>query len=121
MSLGIVELTFNSLIIRVCLFTKSVTRNMDELVRHIHRYCYPSKLLYKMNSYALTALFELLLDRYISNDEFKAAMRSAGFEPIAQKYVGINHQYKLRVIDTPDVPQMYRGRGYQSPKKNKGE
>lgn len=77
---------------------------MDNLVSKIKEYCSPSHSKYKMGSYQLKALFENLMDSYISYPEFCKALRAAGFDP---------QPLYLNVIDRPDVPQKYRGRGYQ--------
>ena len=86
---------------------------MDDLVSLIRQYCQPSKSIYRFSSYGLKAVFEFLLQRYVSNDEFKAAMMTAGFEPTARSQKRTNHRYYLEVIDTPEVPIMYRGRAHQ--------
>lgn len=57
-----------------------------------------------MGAYKLKALFENLMDSYISYPDFCKALRAVGFDP---------HPLYLRVIDRPDVPSKYRGRGYQ--------
>lgn len=77
---------------------------MDDLVLMIKEYCTPSPNKYQMGAYKLKALFELLMDIYISYPDFCKALRAAGFDP---------HPLYLRVQDTPDVPPKYRGRGYQ--------
>ena len=93
----------------------------SKLVELIQRYCRPSKSQHKMCSYALKGLFENLLGSYISNDEFKAAMVEAGIEPTPKSVRTINHLYKMAVVDMPEVPQRYIGRGYSRKRKNKGE
>ena len=92
---------------------------MDKLVELIRHYCQPSQSLYKMSSYALKGLFELLTGEYVSNQDFKAAMMAAGYEPTPESKGRANHLYRLRVTDSPDVPQMYRGRGYQTTKEQR--
>ena len=93
----------------------------QELVKQIQKYCRPSKSQHKMCSYSLKGLFEKLTGDYISNDEFKAAMIEAGFEPTPKSVGTTNHLYKMVVMDSPEVPQRYRGRGYTRTKKSKGE
>ena len=77
---------------------------MNKLEEKIKEYCSPSHTKYKMGAYQLKALFELLMDKYISYTDFCKALRAAGFDP---------HPLYLSVIDRPDVPHKYRGRGYQ--------
>ena len=72
-----------------------------------------------MSSYGLKALFEQLLHRYISNDEFKAAMIEAGFTPTKDSLNDTNHRYRLKVFDCPIVPPIYRGRGYEIAKQER--
>ena len=93
----------------------------QELVKQIQKYCRPGKSQHKMCSYSLKGLFEKLTGDYISNDEFKAAMVEAGFEPTPKSVRTINHLYKMAVVDMPEVPQRYIGRGYSRKRKNKGE
>ena len=50
------------------------------------------------------------MDSYISYPEFCKALRAAGFDP---------HPLCLKVIDRPDVPSKYRGRGYAKERKKK--
>lgn len=83
---------------------------MDDLVLKIKEYCSPSKCKYKMGCYQLKALFELLMDKYISYTDFCKALRAAGFDP---------HPLCLKVIDRPDVPPKYRGRGYATERRKK--
>ena len=86
---------------------------MDRLVALIQHYCLPAKSRYRFSSYGLKALFELLAGQYITNDEFKAAMIAAGFMPTKKSSTQINHRYLIQVIDSPEVPIMYRGRAHQ--------
>lgn len=86
---------------------------MDRLVVLIQHYCLPAKSRYRFSSYGLKALFELLLGQYITNDEFKAAMIAAGFMPTKKSSTQTNHRYLIQVIDSPEVPIMYRGRAHQ--------
>lgn len=83
---------------------------MEDLVLKIKEYCTPSPNKYKMGAYKLKALFEVLMCAYISYTDFCKALRAAGFDP---------HPLCLRVIDRPDVPQKYRGRGYQKERRKK--
>lgn len=83
---------------------------MDDLVLMIKEYCTPSPNKYQMGAYKLKALFENLMDSYISYPEFCRALRAAGFDP---------QPLYLRVIDRPDVPPKYRGRGYQPTKERR--
>ena len=83
---------------------------MNELVLMIKEYCSPSKCKYKMGAYKLKALFENLMDSYISYQDFCKALRAAGFDP---------HPLCLKVIDRPDVPPKYRGRGYATERRKK--
>lgn len=83
---------------------------MKELNEKIKEYCSPSHTKYQMGAYKLKALFEVLMDKYISYTDFCKALRAAGFEP---------HPLCLRVIDRPDVPSKYRGRGYAKERRKK--
>lgn len=91
---------------------------MDRLVVLIQHYCLPAKSRYRFSSYGLKALFELLTGEYITNDEFKAAMIAAGFEPTKKSKGETNHRYLIQVIDSPEVPTMYKGLGHQYTKYN---
>ena len=83
---------------------------MEDLVLKIKEYCSPSHTKYKMGGYKLKALFEVLMDKYISYTDFCKALRAVGFEP---------HPLYLSVIDRPDVPPKYRGRGYNKERRKK--
>ena len=63
-----------------------------------------------MGAYQLKALFEVLMCAYISYPDFCKALRAAGFDP---------QPLYLRVIDSPDVPPKYRGRGYATERRKK--
>ena len=86
---------------------------MDRLVVLIQHYCLPAKSRYRFSSYGLKALFELLTGEYITNDEFKAAMIAAGFMPTKKSKGETNHRYLIQIIDSPEVPTMYKGLGHQ--------
>lgn len=86
---------------------------MDRLVALIQHYCLPAKSRYRFSSYGLKALFELLMGEYITNDQFKAAMIAAGFIPTKKSSTLTNHRYLIRIIDSPEVPIMYKGLGHQ--------
>jgi len=83
---------------------------MKKLEKKIKEYCSPSHCKYKMGAYQLKALFEVLMDKYISYTDFCKALRAAGFDP---------QPLYLRVQDTPDVPLKYRGRGYATERRKK--
>lgn len=80
----------------------------------IKRYCIPSRWTYRMSSYGLKELFEQLTCDYISNEQFKNAMISAGFQPTMKSATHVNHRYKIVVRDCPEVPAKFRGKGLQS-------
>ena len=86
---------------------------MDRLVALIQHYCLPAQSRYRFSSYGLKALFELLLGQYITNDEFKAAMIAAGFMPTKKSSTQTNHRYLIQVVDSPEIPTMYKGLGHQ--------
>ena len=85
----------------------------EVLAALIKRYCIPSKSRYRFTSYGLKALFEGLTGDYITNEQYKAAMLEAGFQPTAKSRSQTNHRYFIQVADLPEVPPMYRGRGHQ--------
>ena len=74
---------------------------IELLVELIHHHCRVSKKVYPLSSYGLKHIFEGLLECYVSNDEFKVCMMLAGFHPC--KRYGLNHYYKIKLIDTDEM------------------
>lgn len=85
---------------------------MDNLILLIQGYCLPSRQRYKFSSNKLRELFELLTGEYICNKDFQDAMRLAGFRA-TRSSDPTRHYYRLKVINIPSVPPMYRGTGNQ--------
>lgn len=61
---------------------------------------------YKMGAYSLKHLFESILGEYIPLCEFEDAMIKAGFKPEQEVY-------HIEVLQLPEVPSIYWGKGYQ--------
>lgn len=94
----------NLFIIRGCLFTDFVTGIMENqrlLVDLIQRYVRRDKKVFQHNSYYLKHIFEVLMEGYVSNDDFKACMMLAGFPPCSRD--GKNCYYKIKLVDTDEL------------------
>lgn len=79
-----------------------------ELLRLIKRFCRPSKTVHHYSSDGMKSLFELMLNEYLSDHEFKEAMQMAGYKPVDS---GGSTFYKVKFVDAPEVPdEFYRGK-----------
>lgn len=70
----------------------------EKIIELIKLHCKPSCRVCDVSSYGLKCLFELIAGCYISNDEFKAAMLAAGFEPTPESKGSTNHLYNVEIV-----------------------